>query len=399
MSKLPLAIVLGIDTPIGLTVVRELGEQGIPVHGIARSPHSIGGASRWLSAMSVRPQAVALADWLPQRIRETGASALFAISEDDLVDLADCPEEIDGCRILSPRAGPLSLALDKRQTLQLAVGVGIDVPQTWQPVSGEDFAAKADSLPFPLVAKWADPPAILGRLATAGIDFVKAEHLHNRADVHAMLDRYQPLGDWPLVQQFCPGEGVGHMLHMANDKATLRFQHRRIHEWPPEGGVSTLCESMTDDADEAQFERSEALLAAMGWTGPAMVEYRFDRTTGRYWLMEVNGRFWGSLPLAWHAGAHFALEQYRHAFPGRLSDHHQPVRKRRARYMIPETRRLLTILRTGQAEGRTRALWSYLSGFFDPRMRYFVFSWRDPGPMVRDLSNILLKVVRRGKQS
>ena len=36
-----------------------------------------------------------------------------------------------------------------------------------------------------------------------------------------------------------------------------------------------------------------------------MVEYRHDPLSGQYWLMEVNGRFWGSLPLATAAGADF----------------------------------------------------------------------------------------------
>ena len=47
-----------------------------------------------------------------------------------------------------------------------------------------------------------------------------------------------------------------------------------------------------------------------------MVEYRHEPGSGRYWLMEVNGRFWGSQPLAWHCGAHFAWESYRRSVLG-----------------------------------------------------------------------------------
>jgi hypothetical protein len=36
-----------------------------------------------------------------------------------------------------------------------------------------------------------------------------------------------------------------------------------------------------------------------------MVEFRVDDASGRHWLLEINGRFWGSLPLAVHAGADF----------------------------------------------------------------------------------------------
>ena len=76
-------------------------------------------------------------DWLPALIRQTGAKALLAISEDDLVALAALPQEIEGCQILTPRGEPLAIVLDKAQTLAHAQAIGIDVPLSWQPVKGE----------------------------------------------------------------------------------------------------------------------------------------------------------------------------------------------------------------------------------------------------------------------
>jgi predicted ATP-grasp superfamily ATP-dependent carboligase len=42
-----------------------------------------------------------------------------------------------------------------------------------------------------------------------------------------------------------------------------------------------------------------------------MVEYKLDRRTGQPLLMEVNGRFWGSLQLAIDAGVDFPYLLYR----------------------------------------------------------------------------------------
>lgn len=395
---LPEVIVLGVDTAIGLTVMRELGEHGVSVHAIGRNAWAIGGASRWAKRFSVRGVGK-LASWLPERLHNGKAKALFAISEDDLVELAEMPQQIGDCRILSPRTGPLELVLDKRRTLNIAATLDIDVPHSWQPERGQDFAAILPTLGYPKIAKWANPPAITPLLDAAGLPFIKSELIADEAALLDMLERYRPMQQWPLVQRYCPGHGVGQMLHMRGGVATLRFQHRRLHEWPPSGGTSTLCESLPDDAYAEQMIKSEALLATIGWEGPAMVEYRHDPETGRFWLMEVNGRFWGSLPLAHAAGAHFAWEQYRHAFPQATNG--GPVSQRRyrkARYFIPETRRMLRILRTGEAEGRARALLSWLTGGLDPNTRHYVWSWRDPGPMLRDLANIPLKPLRRGKR-
>jgi len=62
-------------------------------------------------------------------------------------------------------------------------------------------------------------------------------------------------------------------------------------------------ESIALDVD--LLERSRALLDRFGWQGVAMVEFKRDSTTGQPYLMEVNGRFWGSLQLAIDAGVDF----------------------------------------------------------------------------------------------
>jgi predicted ATP-grasp superfamily ATP-dependent carboligase len=401
--KMPPVLVLGIDTPIGLTVIRELGRRGVPVHGIGRNRDAVGRTSRYLTGFSLRPEGRTLGDWLPERIFHTGARALFAISEEDLVALAALPEEIEGCRILTPRKPQLDLVLDKSRTLALAAGYGIDVPESWQPVAGEDFAQYAATLTYPVVAKWADPPAMTRILSLHGLPLIKAEHAKTPDTLLALLERYSPLREWPLVQPFCPGYGLGQMLHMAGGKASLVFQHRRIHEWPPEGGVSTLCESLPLDRHADQMAGSEALLAAIGWTGPAMVEYRHDPETGKYWLMEVNGRFWGSQPLALHCGAEFAWEHYRHAILGETGAAAPRILERRARFMIPETRRLLAILFSVEPfpnfrRTRISDLLGYIAGFFDPRTRYFVFSPDDPRPMFQDIGGIIHRFLRREKR-
>jgi predicted ATP-grasp superfamily ATP-dependent carboligase len=395
----PLAIILGVDTPIGLTAIRELGSHGVPVHAVGRSEHAIGRASKWTTSFSVRPTGP-IRDWLPGLIRDTGAGALLAISEDDLIALAALEPEIEGCKILTPRAAPLGIVLDKAATLKRAKAIGIDVPACWQPLSSEDFAAKAPTLSYPLVLKWADPPAILPHLAEHAIDFIKCEQIDGPEALLSALARYRALGTYPLAQSYCPGIGLGQMFHMKDSAATLSFQHRRVHEWPPEGGVSTVCATVPLDQHGDQRAKSEALLASIGWEGPAMVEYRYDLRTGTYWLMEINGRFWGSLPLARHAGAEFAWETYAQAMG--IATEPPEIRERHARYTIPETRRLMRILfaRRGITDRQFkptpwRDLISYIGDFIDPGMRYFVWDARDRGPFWADMKGVVRKLARR----
>ncbi len=402
MSPLPGAILLGLENAISLTVVRELGEQGVPVHGVARDPSAIAIASRHCRQWTLRPPGP-IAAWLPDLIAHTGARAVLAISESDLVELAALPPRIGDCHILVPRPDRLARVLDKRQTLAVAGEAGLLVPRTWQPMPGEDFAARAGEMPYPLVAKWANPQEILPVLDAAGLPWLKSDYVHGPDELRALLDRYAPIGRWPLIQQYCGGVGLGQMLYMQDGRATLRFQHRRLHEWPPEGGVSTLYRAEPAAQHQAQMRLSEKLLQALDWDGQAMVEYRYEADSGRYWLMEVNGRFWGSLPLAWHCGAHFAWEAYRRTVLGQADPARPPRDDLRARYMVPETKRLIRLLlQPGRIEDprfRRRPLaemTSYLAAFFDLHMRYYVFTRSDLRPWLRDMAQMVRKVVRRG---
>jgi predicted ATP-grasp superfamily ATP-dependent carboligase len=55
---------------------------------------------------------------------------------------------------------------------------------------------------------------------------------------------------------------------------------------------------------------AERMLEALSWHGVAMVEFKWDEATDTFWLLEINGRFWGSLPLALACGVDFPYYLY-----------------------------------------------------------------------------------------
>ncbi len=60
------------------------------------------------------------------------------------------------------------------------------------------------------------------------------------------------------------------------------------------------------------------LLDALGWHGVAMVEFKREEATGRFVLMEVNPKFWGSLELAIVSGVDFPYLASRMAVEGEI---------------------------------------------------------------------------------
>jgi predicted ATP-grasp superfamily ATP-dependent carboligase len=398
----PPVLLLGIDTPIGLTVIRELGERGVAVYGIARGRDGVGLRSRYLRRGWVAPPGEA--DMLAL-IREIaarhGARFLMTVSERDILWVNREREALGGLRLLVPDAARMARVLDKAEAYAAARAAGLEVPETWQPASAEEIEGVAVAARYPAILKWGDPVAVGPLLRAAGLVVHKAEYCYGADELRRALARYAPIGRFPLVQAFCPGHGIGHMVFMHGGEPVLRFQHRRLREWPPEGGIATAAVSVPLTEHAALFERSVALLRRLDWEGAAMVEYRHDPTTGRSAFMEVNGRFWGSQPLAYHAGAPFGWYTYSVLGLGRVPSAAPYRAGLRCRFVIPDTRRLLTVLFRPQVVQNRRLRFSrwgelrdYVVDFFRPRVRYFVFRWRDPLPAVADLTGVLAKAVR-----
>ncbi|MCR2833378.1 carboxylate--amine ligase [Parerythrobacter lacustris] len=388
-------LLIGVDSPIGLTVLRELGARGLEVVCVGRGRYSLGRASKFCHRFLERPEGP-IADWLEGLVKAYQAIAVMAVSEGDLLQLAALKHAIPGCTIAVPDSAKLALVLDKPATLAAARAAGIQVPETWQPVADEDLASSASRIAYPVAIKWADPTAIVKPLEAAGIAFEKVEYADDPASLLAILRRYDAYGAYPLVQTYCPGYGLGQMFNMAGGRATLRFQHRRLREWPVTGGVSSFCGSVALDKHSDQLAKSEELLRSIGWEGPAMVEYRYDPATGNYWLMEINGRFWGSIPLAHHAGAHFGWEAYRTLVARENAQSTAQLRPRKARFMVPDLKHLVSRLRESQTG--VLAKLALVAGFFlafvDPEISYYVWSSGDPGPFVSDMKSLLRKAAR-----
>ncbi|MBV8520844.1 MAG: hypothetical protein JOY71_01715 [Acetobacteraceae bacterium] len=374
------------------------------MHGVARNSRGIGLYSRRLHRGYLRPGSPeGLIELLNRIARESGALFLMAVSMADGLGMRAAADAgaLPGLRPLIAARNKLELVNDKLCTCALAAELGIPVPITWEPTIAELDASIPGHLTYPCILKWRDPELTAAPLAAHRLPLLKSEYVADADALRRALTRYRPAGLLPLVQSFCPGRGLGQMFLMKDGEALLRFQHERIAEWPPDGGVSTVCRSLPPDANASLMAQSEALLRRINWEGPAMVEYRFDSSTGKAALMEINGRFWGSLPLAYHAGVHFGWGTYCALGLNRRPEIKPYRAGLRCRYMIPNTRRLLAVvlrrktLNDPQHRGPLHEVLSFLADFFRSSSSYYVFCWRDPRPFFADMLMAIMAGLRR----
>jgi predicted ATP-grasp superfamily ATP-dependent carboligase len=299
-----------------LAVVRSLGAEGHIVHVAACARHTIAGASRYTRRTWRVPDALEqptqFADAVRTIVQQAEIEIVIPISEASLLAILPIRDRL-AARLPFPDIDTFRAICHKGLVLDTAQSVGIAIPaqHTVTSVSALD-TVPYDTLPYPLVVKPARSVAD-GPSTSAPRDHPSGDaetrtkfivrHAADREALRSILETMEPQAFPLLLQQRVIGPGVGIFVLLWNDTILAAFSHQRIREKPPSGGVSVY--RVSRSMDHTLLDRSIALLRAFGWCGVAMVEYKVDERTGVPFLMEINGRFWGSLQLAIDAGVDF----------------------------------------------------------------------------------------------
>ena len=95
---------------------------------------------------------------------------------------------------------------------------------------------------------------------------------------------------------------AGVNLLVVDGEPVLESMMLSLHDNPHTGGTSGLRRSWWYDA-----MRDDALARVrhLGWSGVAMLEYKWDPASGAFEFIEINSRFWAALHLDLYAGADF----------------------------------------------------------------------------------------------
>jgi protein-tyrosine-phosphatase len=110
-----------------------------------------------------------------------------------------------------------------------------------------------------------------------------------------------------VLQQNFIGIGVGVELLAYQGEILTALQHERVHE-APNGGISGYRRTVPLDAD--LLDAAGRLMSALCYTGVCMIEFRRNLQRRDWVLIEINGRFWGSVPLSISAGLDFPTYLY-----------------------------------------------------------------------------------------
>jgi predicted ATP-grasp superfamily ATP-dependent carboligase/protein-tyrosine-phosphatase len=292
-------LLLGDDLRAFLAIARSLGRRGVEVHAAPSDFSSPALRSRYIAAAHrlppypLDPQAWESA--LARLIADYGFRKVIPTSDSGLFMLRHHAEALGRERIGIANEAALEIFSDKANTRALAESHGVAVAKGRLLGSGEEADELVQTLGLPLVLKPRTSYA-LGDIATKR----SARVVRDTAE----LGRQLRSGDWDgcVAESFFPGVGVGLSVLASEGRVLFAYQHRRLNE-SSETGAST--NRVSEPADPALLAAVRPLAESARLDGVAMFEFRVDRRSGRHVLLEVNPRFWGSLPLAVAAGADF----------------------------------------------------------------------------------------------
>ena len=374
------------ESRAALAAVRALGRAGHTVYVSAPRLPSLASVSRFAAGSAVVPPTPLLAEQpghVVGRLRELAnawdADVVLPVTDAAMSAVLRCGGSGMGRAVVAgPTLEAYEAVSDKAALLARAARLGCPVPRSAVAASPSELSAAATQVGYPCVLK---PPssvgASAGRASGFGTRYVESSTALDAASVGAPY----PL----LVQERIVGTGEGIFLLLDRGRRIAAFAHRRLREKPPSGGVSTYRESVPLAPDV--LELAERLLGDVAWQGVAMVEFKRCARTGRAYLMEVNGRLWGSLQLAIDAGVNFPELLVRVA----LGQPAAPVDGYRigvrSRWLWGDVDHLVARLRHSRATlhlepdapSLLRTLWEFVH-FWRPADRIEVWDSADPQP-------------------
>ncbi|HWF60258.1 MAG TPA: ATP-grasp domain-containing protein [Nitrospira sp.] len=369
-----------------LAVTRGLGQVGIPVIVAAETEYSLAGTSRYCTDKWKYPSPLrdplGFIESIKHAIQVNGISSVFSISDSTTQVLARVKEELGLAGAAIPPWDSYDLVSDKYRLMELAKQLDVPIPDTLFVPDGNVEAIAEQITQYPVVVKPGRSLAQVEKSWTkTTIHFVSS-----RNELLELYGRTSYLSSPSLIQRRIEGTGQGIFGLFDHGKPLALFAHRRIREKPPAGGVSVFRESIA--MPEPMTSHAVKLLEQVKWHGVAMVEFKVDRESGVPMLMEINGRFWGSLQLAIDAGLnvpHLLYRMTKGASEVVPRDSYRVGIK--SRWLLGDLDHLLLRLTRSResldlprtAESRWRCLMDFCK-FSEGDLHYEIERWDDLGP-------------------
>ncbi|HUT57560.1 MAG TPA: hypothetical protein VM238_03255 [Phycisphaerae bacterium] len=298
------AVVLGMG-PTALSIVRGLGRRGVKVYGIGLSRWEVALRSRYctpLGAIDPRHEPERLCRRLIEFAEEhpDTTKVLYASGDECVAFIGEHHVELARHYSFS-KLGPdtVELFLNKERFYRACVEHGVPAPFTLVPTSPDDLTAFIASGCFPCILK----PKYYHKWAPKH-GLTKVIYCQRATDLLAQGDSLgSRIADF-VVQEVIPGpEEEIYVFAAYFDRSGQphgAFVGQKIRQYPVGFGTTTAMRAASVPQIE---EQSVGFLQKLGYQGLCDVEYKYDRRTNAFRIIEINpriGRWYGIVEASGH---------------------------------------------------------------------------------------------------
>ena len=375
-------LVLDSDTQCSMAVIRSLGSKHVRVTAGGHSRWSLGMLSRYSDGTYVYPDPesshTAFVDHLVEHLDRSDYDAVVPVTDHTSLILSRNKERIEetGTTAAVEDWETFDRAFDKGKLAEALEPLDVPIPETHAPTDIAAVTAIADEIEYPVLVKPRCKSHLEGdgyRVTLVGDD----NYVHSSEELlRAYREQDYAEGRYPLVQEYIPGRTTTTVALADGGDVLAYFQEQRLRTYPTSGGNSALLAAM---CEPRMLEYTRRVLDRLDWTGPVMVEF-MQTPDGEFYVIEVNGRYWGSLPFAIECGVDIPWLHYlllRGFDPSPLIDfgrYRTDVLQRRLLYED------IKWLGENLAEGTPGTLGRFLRDFVETNHTFF--SSDDPVPTV-----------------
>jgi len=305
------AVVLGMG-PTSLCLVRALGRKGVLVYGVGLNPYEVSLSSKYcraLGAIDPRYNPEGLLALLIRFGKKFGSSAkpvLYPTGDECVVFMSAYAKALSMHFVFSNVNEQLiEILLNKAKFYEICQQYDFATPPTYLPQNRDDLIAISETISFPCIIK---PKYYHDWAMKHGLK--KVVFCQDRNDYAKGVINLQENADQVIVQEVIEGPEsdiyvvAGYFDKKSNPHGL--FSGRKIRQYPVGFGTTTKMETV-DMPD--LIKQSVRFLKKIKYDGLVDIEFKYDRKTETFYVIEINprlGRWYGIVEAAGHDSMYYS---------------------------------------------------------------------------------------------
>ena len=339
----------------GLGIARSLHGRGIDVFGLSSEADAPGMTSGFFNGIYEVPNGRDEPDALYRRLLElrtkhSDAPVIFPTRDFDVLFLHHYGQQLSPFYRV-PQDGGFDCLMDKLELAKTASRLGMAVPPTIVCSSAQELQERLGTIRFPVVVKPRFAYLWRRKSAWEAVGARKAFLVESADELHREYERIAGLNPEILIQEYIAGSDSDIVVcccYVSRNHGLLgHFTAKKLRQNPPLFGTGCAIEA-TDIPEIVPL--AALILESSGYSGLAEVEFKHDKDSNTFYLIEINPRHWDQHELGTRVGVNLSWLAYQ-SMIGLRPSVQIPTYKSSAGYKwIAEAEALMLVMRKAYAQ-------------------------------------------------